>query len=95
MTWAKLFMCLIASAAILAACTDPASEDVETSLQTVTASTIHVADAGDIEILNRERLASKWVWEARVGGKAYTCDADDRMRLPACQAIEQGASNER
>lgn len=64
----------------------PSKEEVAASLQKVTATVI-AADATTISIEHAERFAAKWEWRAVHAGKAYTCNADNRMRLPDCSPV--------
>ena len=86
MTLRRLFVCAVMASASLAACNGPTPEDIDASLKSATASAIPGSDPAGIEVLNPELLKGKWVWQAKVDGKAYACDADDQMRLPSCQA---------
>jgi hypothetical protein len=86
MTSRRIIVSALTAAAVLAACNGPAPEDIDASLKSATASAVPGSDPARIEILNPELLQSKWVWQAKVDDKAYACDADDRMRLPSCQA---------
>jgi hypothetical protein len=87
MTRAWLSFCAMASSLGLVACSAPTQEDINASLRAATASAVPGSNSERIEILKPELLKAKWVWQAKVDGKAYACDADDRMRLPSCQAI--------
>ena len=87
MTRARLLFCTISAAVSLAACNGPTPEDIDASLKAATVSAVPGSDYDRIEILNPELLKAKWVWQAKVAGKPYACDADDQMRLPSCQAI--------
>jgi ABC-type glycerol-3-phosphate transport system substrate-binding protein len=86
MNMRRIFVGAIASAAVLAACGGPSTEDIDASLKAATASALPGSDYDSIQILNSELFPAKWVWQATVDGKAYACDADNRMRLPSCQA---------
>jgi hypothetical protein len=83
---ARMIVSAFAAAGVLAACNAPTQKDIDASLKSATASAIPGADPAGIEVLNPEHLKAKWVWQAKVDGKAYACDADDQMRLPSCQA---------
>jgi ABC-type uncharacterized transport system auxiliary subunit len=83
----KLMVCALAAAAILAACSDgPSAEQVDASLKAATAAAVPGADARSIEVLNPQRSPASWRWNARIDNKVYACDADNEMRLPACEA---------
>ena len=82
----RIFLSAVAAAAALAACNGPTPEDIDASLKAATASAIPGSDPAGIEVLNSELLQAKWIWQAKVDGRAYACDADNRMRLPSCQA---------
>lgn len=86
MSKVRLILGAIAAAASLAACSGPTQEEINASLKAATASAVPGSDVDSIEILSPELLKAKWVWQAKIGGKPYACDADDQMRLPACQA---------
>lgn len=86
MTRFKLALCVLASASAMSACSDPqASADVEASLRAATASAIMETDVHAIEVLNPQRSAAKWTWQAKAGDRVYDCDSDDKMRLPSCR----------
>jgi hypothetical protein len=88
MTWFKLMLCALVASAVLAACSGaPTAEEIEGSLKTATTVAVPDAKLQSIEVVNPERSAATWRWTARVGDKVYACDADDRMRLPSCEAI--------
>ncbi|MDP3739249.1 MAG: hypothetical protein Q8R02_17800 [Hyphomonadaceae bacterium] len=82
----SIFVSAVAAATVLGACNGPTQEDIEASLKSATASVVPGSDPARIEVLNPELQKAKWVWQAKVDGKAYACDADDQMRLPSCQA---------
>jgi ABC-type uncharacterized transport system auxiliary subunit len=86
MTRGRIFVAAAAAATVLAGCNAPTQEDIDASLKSATASAIPGSDPARIEVLNPELLKAKWVWQAKVDGRAYACDADDQMRLPSCQA---------
>jgi hypothetical protein len=86
MSPARIALCAFAASASLAACSAPTQQDIDASLKAATASAVPGSNPERIEVLNAELLKAKWVWEAKVDGKAYACDADDQMRLPSCQA---------
>lgn len=86
MTRFKLALCALVSASAMSACSDSQeSADVEASLRAATASTIMEADVHAIEVLNPQRSAAKWTWQAKAGDRVYDCDSDDKMRLPSCR----------
>lgn len=85
MTWLKSIFCALMASSVLAACSGPTPEQIDASLKTATATALPDAKDQTIEVTNSERLSSKWRWTAKVGGKVYTCDADDQMRLPSCE----------
>ncbi|MEY2758085.1 MAG: hypothetical protein RIR33_1863 [Pseudomonadota bacterium] len=62
----------------------PSTEEVSASLQKVTASVLAGADPAAIAIEAPERFAAKWTWRAVHDGKAYSCNADNLLRLPDC-----------
>jgi len=71
--------------ATLAGCAGAQSaEDYRASLRTVTAGVIGIADATSIAVTEEARVGAKWTWKAAAGGKSWSCDADDQMRLPSC-----------
>jgi len=84
---AGIAFCLVASGS-LAACSGPTPEETDNSLKAATALAVPVpaSDFDKIEIVSKELQKAKWVWQARIDGKTYACDADDQMRLPSCQA---------
>ena len=82
----RILLTALAAASSLAACSGPTQKDIDASLKSATASALPGTDPATIEVLNAELLKAKWIWQARVDGKAYACDADDQMRLPSCQA---------
>ena len=86
MTSRRIIVSAVAAAAVLAACNGSMQEDIDASLKSATALAIPGSDPARIEVLNPELLKAKWVWQAKIDGKAYACDADDQMRLPSCQA---------
>jgi hypothetical protein len=88
MTRAKLIFWALASSVTLAACSgSPTTEEVDASLKAATVVALPGAEAQSIEVLNPERSAATWRWTVRIEDKVYACDADDRMRLPSCEAI--------
>ena len=86
MTRRRIFVTAAAAATVLAGCNAPTQKDIDASLKSATASAIPGSDPAGIEVLNPELLKAKWVWQAKVDGRAYACDADDQMRLPSCRA---------
>ena len=73
------------SLAALSACAGAQTpEDYRLALRTVSAEAIGVADTSSITVSGEVRAGAKWTWQASVQGKTWTCDADDRMRLPSC-----------
>ena len=83
---ARFALCAFAASASLAACSAPTPEETDNSLKAATVQALPASDFEKVEILNKELLKAKWVWQAKVDGKTYSCDADDRMRLPSCTA---------
>jgi hypothetical protein len=77
---------LLLPAIVLCACAAgvPSTEEVNASLQKVTASVLTGADPATITIEAPERFAAKWTWRAVHDGKAYACNADNLLRLPDC-----------
>jgi hypothetical protein len=73
----------------LSACTAgvPSKAEVTASLQNVTAAVIAAPDPTAIAIEDAQRFPAKWEWRALHAGRAYTCNADNRLRLPDCVAI--------
>jgi hypothetical protein len=82
----RIVFCALVASAALAACSAPTPEETDNSLKAATALAVQNTNFEKIEILNKELQKAKWVWQARVDGKTYACDADDQMRLPSCQA---------
>ena len=87
MTKAWLLFGVVSASVSLTACNGPTPDDIDASLKAATVSAVPGSDYDRIEILNPELLKAKWVWQAKVAGKPYACDADDQMRLPSCQVI--------
>lgn len=88
MTAMKFVFCAFVSICAMAACAAPDSpSEIEDSLRTVTVTAIPGVDAQAIQVLNSVRQPSKWTWNARIGEQVYECDADDKLRLPSCQAV--------
>ncbi len=75
---------LLAAQLILVACAAPTAADDQAGLHQATLEALPGADATAIQISDAVRLPSKWTWKVSAAGKAYICDADDRMRLPQC-----------
>lgn len=78
---------LTVALATIAGCAAPSPEQEASSLKTVTASAIPGADAVSVEISAQKKSLTKWTWTAKYQGKTYSCDADEMMRLPSCQAV--------
>ena len=83
----RIAFCALVASVSLAACSAPTPEDTDNSLKAATALAVPNSSAEKIEILSKELQKAKWVWQAKVDGKTYSCDADDQMRLPSCQAV--------
>lgn len=88
MTRVKAALCAIVAASSLAACSSqPSAEEVNVALKAATVSALPEADGEAIEVLNPQRSAATWRWNAKAGGKTYACDADNQMRLPSCKEL--------
>ncbi|HOY77566.1 MAG TPA: hypothetical protein PLN33_07145 [Hyphomonadaceae bacterium] len=72
------------AALTLSACGSQSQQDVEASLKSATVTALPGLDETKIAISTSERNSAKWTWTATYEGKAYSCDADERMRLPSC-----------
>ena len=83
----RITLCVAAAATALAACSAASAPTDEASLKTATAEAIPGIDVASIEISNAERGPAKWTWQARAGATTYSCDADDKMRLPSCSIV--------
>lgn len=81
-------LAMIAANLALAACAAPTTADVAPELKTLTASTLPGADPARIEVSDAKQSAAKWEWRATFEGREFQCDADNRLRLPSCTAIE-------
>lgn len=80
-------VCAALAGAVLAACgTAQSPGQVRLSLQKATAEALAGVQASEVEVVTSERSPAKWTWRARANGAAYTCDADNQMRLPSCVA---------
>lgn len=79
---------VLASAA-LAACSEPTVADLETKLKTATMEALGNTDAADIVISKHDANSVRVTWEAKVDGKAFSCDADNLVRLPSCAPVNQ------
>jgi len=75
---------LLGLAALSACAGAQTAEDYRLALRTVSAEAIGVADTSSITVSGEMRAGAKWTWKASAEGKTWTCDADDRMRLPSC-----------
>ena len=81
-------LAMVAAGLALAACAAPTTADVAPTLQNLTASTLPGADPARIQVSDAKQSAAKWEWRAKLDGREFQCDADNRLRLPACVAIE-------
>jgi uncharacterized lipoprotein YajG len=79
---------MMAAGVLLAACAAPTTEDVAPKLKTLTASTLPGTDPARIEVSDAKQSAAKWEWRARLDGRSFQCDSDNRFRLPSCVAVE-------
>ena len=71
--------------AALAGCAGAQSaDDYRAALQGVSAEALGLSDKASITVSEEARVGAKWTWKASAGGKIWTCDADDQMRLPSC-----------
>lgn len=79
---------ILASGA-LAACSAPTAVDLEAKLKSATMEATGSADAAAIVISKHDANSVRVTWEATVDGKAFSCDADNLVRLPACAPADQ------
>lgn len=84
MTHEKTTLCALLAALGAAACGNSGPADVDASLKAATIVALPGADAARITISGSERHTAKWTWTATYDGAAYSCDADEQMRLPSC-----------
>ncbi|MFT3723289.1 MAG: hypothetical protein QM773_06845 [Hyphomonadaceae bacterium] len=89
MKMSKLLLCAAVAGLSLAACSSATPQNVDDSLKLATAAAIPGAEAAGITISAAERHTAKWTWTATFGGTAYSCDADEHMRLPSCSVQTQ------
>jgi len=82
----KIMLCGLVAIVSLTACSSAKPEDVDASLKSATVAAIPGADVAEITISAAERHTAKWTWTATFQGTAYSCDADQHMRLPSCAA---------
>ena len=87
MTPLRIAFCALVAASSCAACA-PAltNEDVENKLKLATASVLK-AEPAAVTILNPQQTATRWIWQAQAGGKAFECDADRSFALPDCRSL--------
>ncbi|MDP3495585.1 MAG: hypothetical protein Q8R82_20965 [Hyphomonadaceae bacterium] len=78
---------LCAAAISLAACAPTEAPADDATFKTATAEAVPGLDPATVAISNAKRASAKWTWDARAGAKTYSCDADDRMRLPSCVVV--------
>ncbi|HOY77569.1 MAG TPA: hypothetical protein PLN33_07160 [Hyphomonadaceae bacterium] len=72
----------------LAACGPvPTAAETEARVREATVTALPGVSASEVAIDKFERRSAKTTWSAVVGGKVYNCDADESLRLPACQQI--------
>lgn len=72
------------AALTLSGCGSQPQQDVDASLKSATVAALPGLDETKIAISASERNSAKWTWTATYDGKNYSCDADERMRLPSC-----------
>lgn len=84
MTMLKPAVLSFLAALTFSACESQPQQDVEASLKAATVTALPGLDEAKIAISASERSSAKWTWTATYEGKAYSCDADERMRLPSC-----------
>lgn len=69
---------------VTAACSPPSTPIDDGTFKAATAEALPGIDLNAVKISNAQRQALKWTWEAQAGSNTYSCDADERMRLPSC-----------
>lgn len=84
MTRAFTALGVLVVTASLGACGTAAPAPTEASFKAATLEALPGVDPGAIEISNQKQFPAKWTWDVQSSGKAYTCDADNLLRLPSC-----------
>lgn len=69
-----------------AACSAPASPaEIEAKLKAATLKATGSAPTVTVIVSNQQETPKRWLWNADVDGRAFTCDVDTFFELPACE----------
>jgi len=89
MNIARLVVGAVLASTALAACSAPTVDDFEAKLKTATLQATGSAETAAIVISKHDANSVRVTWDATVDGKAFICDADNLVRLPACAPADQ------
>ena len=78
---------VIVSLALAACGPVPTAAETEERVREATVTALQGFSASEVTIDKFERHSAKTTWSAVIGGKIYNCDADESLRLPACQQV--------
>lgn len=90
---AKLIVGVLLAVSSLAACSSPPSEtEIAAKLKTTTLKVTNSSPTATVILADQAKVASRWVWNATVNGKAFKCDVDVFFELPACEPATQSGA---
>lgn len=80
---------LLALSAVAACSTSVTPAEIDAKLKAATLKATGSAPTVSVVLSNKQETPKRWLWNASVNGKAFSCDVDTFFELPDCQPASQ------
>ena len=83
---------LLALSAIAACSAQASPAEIDAKLKAATLKATGSPSTVSVVLSNKQETPKRWLWNASVDGRTFTCDVDTFFELPDCQPASQSGA---